>query len=94
VIAIDLPKYGKSKAAQVPEDTDEFIGSWFDDRFVLLSPSMSGGYSLPFLMNKSDRLAGFIPVAPVSTEKYSVDKYHSVTGYRLFSCNHLVEKIV
>ena len=80
MIAVDLPGYGKSKTAQLLEDKDEFIGSWFDHQFVLLSPSMSGGYALPFLMNQSDRLAGFIPVAPVSTEKYSIDKYKSVTG--------------
>ena len=44
---------------------------------VIVSPSMSGKFSLPFLMEYPEKVKGFIPVAPVGTGTF-VDKYPSV----------------
>lgn len=50
-------------------------------RPVIVSASMSGSFALPYLMNPepdtcSERLRGFIPLAPVATEKFSHAAYH------------------
>jgi abhydrolase domain-containing protein 14 len=50
-------------------------------RPVIVSPSMSGSFSIPYIMSDqpstcTERIAGFIPVAPVGTEKYSHAHYH------------------
>ena len=44
---------------------------------VIVSPSMSGRFSLPFVVEHPERVKGFIPVAPVQTEKF-VDKFAKV----------------
>ncbi|XP_014022926.1 abhydrolase domain-containing protein 14A isoform X3 [Salmo salar] len=45
---------------------------------VLLSPSMSGHYSIPFLMKHSAQLHGFIPIAPVGTRSYTPQQYQGI----------------
>lgn len=47
-------------------------------RPVLVSPSMSGRFALPFLLLRGDRLAGFVPIAPVGTRDYAVGQYQQV----------------
>ncbi|NXH20163.1 ABHEA protein, partial [Bucco capensis] len=47
-------------------------------RPVLISPSMSGRFALPFLLARGDQLAGFVPVAPVSTKGYTAEQYRRV----------------
>lgn len=47
-------------------------------RPVLVSPSMSGRFALPFLLLHGDRLAGFVPIAPVGTRDYAVGQYQRV----------------
>lgn len=60
---------------------------------VIVSPSMSGSYSLPFLFvdpaNVSKRSAGFVPIAPVQTESYSQEKYKSLNVSILVLFIHL-----
>ncbi|MBZ8181523.1 alpha/beta fold hydrolase [Oscillatoria salina] len=38
---------------------------------ILVSPSLSGLYSLPFVANYADNLKGFVPIAPVGILKFS-----------------------
>lgn len=38
---------------------------------VLISPSMSGEYSVKFVGEHSDLLSGYVPVAPVATSSVS-----------------------
>ena len=45
---------------------------------VLLSPSMSGHYSIPFLMKNNAQLHGFIPIAPVGTRSYTPQQYQNI----------------
>lgn len=40
---------------------------------------MSGAYAIPYVMSKPDRIAGYIPVAPVGTEKFGMDQYQSLS---------------
>ena len=46
---------------------------------LIISPSLSGSYSLHYLFSQPDkvlkRAAGYVPVAPVSTEKYTAEQY-------------------
>jgi abhydrolase domain-containing protein 14 len=66
-IAIDLPGFGKSKSLRSRPET--FLGDLIPalgiERPVVVSPSMSGRYSFPLVAAHPDRLAGFVPVAPV-----------------------------
>lgn len=45
---------------------------------VIVSPSMSGHYSIPFLMKNHAQLRGFIPIAPVGTQMYSPQEYENI----------------
>jgi pimeloyl-ACP methyl ester carboxylesterase len=73
VVAIDLPGYGQSPASSVP--TEDFLARAIPqlpvDRPVIVSPSMSGAFSLPLLARDSDKVAGFVPVAPVAIDRYA-----------------------
>jgi abhydrolase domain-containing protein 14 len=67
VCAADLPGFGGSEAsAAAPlawmEALVEALGL---SRPVVVSPSMSGRYSLPWVTSASGRVAGFVAVAPV-----------------------------
>ena len=73
VIAIDLPGYGHSERSSVAADVYlamalETLG--LDGKVVVVSPSMSGGFSLPFVARHADRVAGYVPIAPVGIDRY------------------------
>lgn len=87
VVAVDLPGYVKSKDVEVPRTSDEraeFLNKFVEklkiERPVLISPSMSGSYALPFIFqgDQGRNLRGYVPVAPVGTENYSEDDYKSL----------------
>ena len=67
-IAVDLPGYGSSQ--KFSGSTTEFLLELIEQLNlklpILVSPSMSGNYSLPFVANYTDKLGGFVPIAPVS----------------------------
>jgi abhydrolase domain-containing protein 14 len=67
VVAIDLPGFGASKSLRAQPETFllEAIAQIGIERPVLVSPSMSGRFSLPLVADHPDRVAGFVPVAPV-----------------------------
>ena len=68
-IAVDLPGFGKSERNSRMLDKAGFLRDLMKELQiscpVLVSPSMSGTYALPYLLKSSDSLAGFVPVAPV-----------------------------
>lgn len=73
-IAVDLPGYGKTPSivGLSPESfLLELINKLKLDRPVIVSPSMSGGYSLPFIIKYSDQLRGFVALAPVKIPHYA-----------------------
>ena len=66
--------YGKSRSGQV-NDPVKFMTSLLSSLDiaapVIISPSMSGSVALPFLTAHPDKVKGYIPVAPVSTGRYT-----------------------
>ncbi|NEP56298.1 MAG: alpha/beta hydrolase [Symploca sp. SIO2G7] len=71
-IAVDLPGYGSSERISGSNKYFllELINSLNLNQPILVSPSMSGNYSLPFIVNYADQLGGFVPVAPVGILKF------------------------
>jgi hypothetical protein len=64
-IAVDLPGKGQSdKTNFVDGYLENVLNELVLDRPVIVSPSMSGRYSLPFLMSHPESMSGFVPVAP------------------------------
>lgn len=84
-VAVDLPGYGDTPPR--PEDEANGAGSVISDgtwlqgliravgdpaHVVVVSPSMSGAYSLTYLRQLPDEpLAGFVPVAPVGIDDFT-----------------------
>ena len=79
-IAIDLPNFGKSEPLKVKQDPAVFLEKLIEtldiERPVIISPSLSGRYSVPFLLQHGkNKLSGYIPVAPVIDSKYSAEDF-------------------
>ncbi|XP_068171638.1 protein ABHD14A [Antennarius striatus] len=84
-IAVDLPGYGKSPDSKALKNDQyrvdllsRFMESLGVRAPVLVSPSMSGQYSIPFLMKNHAQLRGFIPIAPVGTQSYISQQYQNI----------------
>lgn len=45
---------------------------------MLVSPSLSGRYALPFLIQGHHQLRGFVPIAPASTQNYTQEQFWAV----------------
>ncbi|XP_048813323.1 protein ABHD14A isoform X2 [Lagopus muta] len=76
-VAIDLPgsvatQWGRAAFLQ------RVVRQLGLQRPVLVSPSMSGRFALPFLLAHGEQLAGFVPIAPVGTREYSAVQYQQV----------------
>jgi abhydrolase domain-containing protein 14 len=72
VIALDLPGFGESPAAEV--DTETFLIDLLHElktrKPVVVSPSMSGRFSLLLVIAAPPRTCGFVAVAPVAIPTY------------------------
>uniref|UniRef100_A0A669QK70 Putative protein-lysine deacylase ABHD14B n=1 Tax=Phasianus colchicus TaxID=9054 RepID=A0A669QK70_PHACC len=86
-VAIDLPGLGRSKDAAAPAPVGQPAPGAFLKAVVealglapavLVSPSLSGMYSLPFLFQHGHLLKAYVPVAPICTEKFEAERYASV----------------
>ncbi|XP_072522458.1 protein ABHD14A [Salminus brasiliensis] len=84
-LALDLPGFGKSPASEsVKSDQNRvdllkrFLEALGVRAPVLLSPSMSGHYALPFLQKHSGQLHGFVPIAPVATRTLTPQQYQDI----------------
>ncbi|NWY63429.1 ABHEA protein, partial [Chionis minor] len=80
-----MPGYGDSPPAETVATAqgrvaflDHVLQELGMRRPVLVSPSMSGRFALPFLLARGDQLAGFVPVAPVGTKDYAAEQYRRV----------------
>lgn len=72
-LAVDLPGFGRTPASELaPADFAvrllEAVGS---EPPVLVSPSMSGRFSLPLLAARPEALGGFVAVAPVGIPEHA-----------------------
>lgn len=83
-VAIDLPGYGDSPQAAVEHVAylEAVIAGLKLETPVIVSPSMSGGFALPYLFkepgNVLKRARGFVAVAPVATDNYTAEEYKSL----------------
>jgi len=76
-IAIDLPKFGLSTDGIGPVSPNKFISkvnfmeelvSTIIGDYVLVAPSMSGAYAIPFALTQPKRMAGLVLVAPAASD--------------------------
>lgn len=74
--AIDLPGHGNSSDCKHNQETflKDVLDALAIENSIILSPSMSGRYSIPLLIDYQDKLKGYIPVAPVIPKEYIVRK--------------------
>ncbi|XP_003257194.2 protein ABHD14B isoform X2 [Nomascus leucogenys] len=81
------PGLGRSKEAAAPAPIGELAPASFLAAVVdalelgppvVISPSLSGMYSLPFLTAPGSQLLGYVPVAPICTDKINAANYASV----------------
>lgn len=80
--------YGQSKAVTLNSTSkEEFLAAvvkTLDARPVIISPSMSGSFSLPYLFTdpsaSSQRATAYIPVAPVGTGQFTKNYCRSLVG--------------
>lgn len=86
-VAIDLPGLGRSKEAAAPAPIGElapgsFLAAVVDalelGSPVVINPSLSGMYALPFLVAPESQLRGYVPVAPICTDKINAADYARV----------------
>lgn len=84
-VAVDIPGFGKSKNAHYDNErsfVEQFVKGVKLDRPVLICASMSGSFALPFVLRPeaatcTQRLRGFVPIAPVGTSAFSQADYKS-----------------
>ncbi len=71
-VAVDLPGFGDTPANDL--DPAAFLLGFLDaagiEKPIVVSPSMSGRFSLPLVAGHADALAGFVPVAPVGIDRF------------------------
>uniref|UniRef100_A0A8D3B0Q6 Putative protein-lysine deacylase ABHD14B n=1 Tax=Scophthalmus maximus TaxID=52904 RepID=A0A8D3B0Q6_SCOMX len=86
-VAIDLPGLGRSKSAEALAPVGELAPASFLKEVceqlslglvVVISPSLSGMYSLPFLLQHQALIRAYVPVAPICTDKFTAEQYQSV----------------
>ncbi|KAM6474538.1 uncharacterized protein PHA67_006993 [Liasis olivaceus] len=84
-VAIDLPGYGDSPHSDsvgTAQGRVSFLEQVFKElglqKSVLISSSMSGRYSIPFLLSSGEQLKGFVSIAPVGTKDFTTQQYQQV----------------
>lgn len=56
------------------------LGMGEDSPSVIVSPSMSGSFSVPLLLRKPSLFAGYVPVAPPAVKMYLAEDFEAVVG--------------
>jgi abhydrolase domain-containing protein 14 len=81
VYAVDLPGFGPSSPSQGSART--WLRVLLDllniERPVIVSPSMSGRYSLPLVTDDPERVSGFVAVAPVGIPSFD-NQLHRISA--------------
>jgi abhydrolase domain-containing protein 14 len=80
-VAVDLPGFGESPRGGVDFDTwlVELLDRLEIEQPVIVSPSMSGRFSLPLVTGTPGRAAGLVAVAPVAIPDYR-DRLRGITA--------------
>jgi pimeloyl-ACP methyl ester carboxylesterase len=80
-IAVDLPGFGRSSPSHGSPRT--WLRVLLDllkvERPVIVSPSLSGRYSLPLVTDDPERVSGFVAVAPVGIPGFA-DRLQQITA--------------
>uniref|UniRef100_A0A8C6YWY1 Protein ABHD14A n=1 Tax=Nothoprocta perdicaria TaxID=30464 RepID=A0A8C6YWY1_NOTPE len=76
-VAIDLPGRSARSRGRVAL-LDHVLRELALRRPVLVSPSMSGRFAVPFLLARGARLAGFVPIAPAGTAEHPAQRYRQL----------------
>lgn len=79
-IAIDLPGFGSSRSeGPGPSDRAKFMASLMKvlniTKPIIVSPSASGSFSVPYVLANQDKLSGFVPVAPCCVHNSGWEKF-------------------
>ena len=79
-IAVDLPGYGASERCELPDV--EFLPALLaelgvDEPVVVISPSMSGRFSLPLVLEHPEHVAAYVPVG-VAGLPLIADRVHEI----------------
>lgn len=73
-VAVDLPGYGRSDDTDLPKEAflrDLIASVDQGGGVVVVSPSMSGSFSLPLIAaDGASSMAGFVPIAPVGVPDF------------------------
>ena len=71
-VAVDLPGFGESPALPLEpsEVLAQVVPALGGGRVLLVSPSMSGIFSLPFVLDHPGSVLGYMPVAPAGLGTY------------------------
>eukprot|EP00045_Choanoeca_perplexa_P006751 m.58447 g.58447 ORF g.58447 m.58447 type:complete len:326 (-) comp13763_c0_seq4:478-1455(-) len=82
VTAVDLPGFGRSEG-KVPSSLragflEAVVQTLGLSRLVMVSPSMSGSFSLPWLLTGPAALVGFVPVTPVGVNSITPEQWQEV----------------
>ncbi len=84
--AIDIPSsLSINKNQEAFEWLTRLIHTLHLKNLVIISPSMSGQLTLPFifqLSKKQKNIRGFVPIAPVGTKKFQADDYKQLNVSR------------
>lgn len=83
-VAVDLPGFGKTKSKPTLQNKGRFLAQLIngiqpEKRAILVSPSMSGSYSLELLFGFNGKLCGYVPVAPVGTGRWTPSQYEALS---------------
>jgi abhydrolase domain-containing protein 14 len=72
VVGLDLPGYGRSEKADVSQESflAEVLPVLQIKKPVVVSPSMSGGYTFPFVLRHPELASGFVAVAPAGIRQH------------------------
>ena len=78
-VAIDMPNYKESKLVQIPRNKPkflEFVINQFETlrerRIILVAPSMSGGYALPYVIHGNIFHQNLISLSRLSFSKFDI----------------------
>ena len=71
-VAVDIPGHGRSQRISVSSlgFLQQILNKLNLNLPILVSPSMSGGYSFPFVIDNFDKLGGFVAVSTVGIERF------------------------
>lgn len=72
-LALDLPGYGGSEPSKIADHDllAQLLPLLIDRPVVVVSPSMSGRFSLPLIERRASWVAGFVPIAPAGIDVHA-----------------------